>query len=286
MNQFGGFTNEDPYSHLKSFIKIANAFQLPGVSEDALRLKMFPFSLRDGAWTWLNVLEQNFITTWAELTDKFLAKYHTLTRNADLQEDIVSFRQRESEAVQEAWERFKELLKRCQSHGLPTCVQIDQFYRGLDHPMRMMFSTAANCSLLEKSVNEIIDILNKMIDINDQIELGRSLPKKQASAGIFELDTVTSLQAQISAMSQMLKQLTMKKANKPATSVIILEPSSILQISDISCVYCVDNHLYENCHANPAFIFYVGQGVQRNFNPYSNTYNPGWRDHPNFSLSN
>ncbi|XP_022158836.1 uncharacterized protein LOC111025302 [Momordica charantia] len=266
MGQFGGLTNEDPYSHLKSFIEIANAFQLPGNSEDALRLKMFPFSLRDGARTWINALEPNSINTWAELTDKFLAKYHTLTKNADLREDIVSFRQKENEAVQEAWERFKELLRRCPSHGLPSCVQIEQFYRGLDRSSKMMLNTLANGSLLEKSVNEIVDVLNKMTDINDQGEMGRSLPKKQVSTGIFELDTVASMQAQMAAMNQMLKQLTMEKETKTVTSAIP-EHSPILQISDISCVYC-------------------GQGAQRNFNPYSNTYNPGWRHHPNFSWSN
>jgi hypothetical protein len=31
--------------------------------------------------------------------------------------------------------------------------------------------------------------------------------------------------------------------------------------------------------------FQKGQ-QQRNYNPYSNTYNPGWRDHPNFSYGN
>ncbi|XP_022158314.1 uncharacterized protein LOC111024824 [Momordica charantia] len=237
--------NEDPYSHLKSFIEIANAFQLSGVSEDALRLKM----------------------------------------NADLREDIVSFRQKENEAVQEPWERFKELLRRCLSHGLPTCVQIEQFYRGLDRPSRMMLNTAANDSLFEKSISEIIDILNKMTDSNDQGEIGRSLPKKQVSARVFELDTVASMQAQMATINQMLKQLTMEKETKTATSAM-LEPSLCLQISDISCVYCGDNQLYENCPANPTSVFYVGQRAQRNFNPYSNTYDPRWRNHPNFSWSN
>ncbi|KAL0434310.1 UNVERIFIED_CONTAM: hypothetical protein Slati_2765300 [Sesamum latifolium] len=31
---------------------------------------------------------------------------------------------------------------------------------------------------------------------------------------------------------------------------------------------------------------FVSHGGRSNFNPYSNTYNPGWRSHPNFSWSN
>ncbi|MDV3146740.1 MAG: hypothetical protein Q8754_02830, partial [Sweet potato little leaf phytoplasma] len=46
------------------------------------------------------------------------------------------------------------------------------------------------------------------------------------------------------------------------------------------CVYCGENHNYEFCPSNPASVFFVGN--QRN-NPYSNFYNPGWCNHPNFS---
>lgn len=93
-----------------------------------------------------------------------------------------------------------------------------------------MSNTVANGSLLEKSANEIMTIFNKITEINDQGALGRSLPKRQPSAGIFELDIATSLQAQIAAMNKMLKTLTMEKAKKAlaATSATILDPSLVL----------------------------------------------------------
>lgn len=42
--QFVRMPLEDPHSHLKSFMEITDAFLISGVSNDALRLTLFPFS--------------------------------------------------------------------------------------------------------------------------------------------------------------------------------------------------------------------------------------------------
>ena len=63
-------------------------------------------------------------------------------------------------------------------------------------------------------------------------------------------------------------------------------PTTVNQIIKISCVYCEEGHLFDNCPANPTSVNYVGNFNRQNHdNPYSNTYNPGWRQHPNFSWS-
>src|SRR5262249_61993280 len=54
--QFGGLLIEDPNSHIASFLEICNTFKANGVSNDAIRLRLFPFSLRDGVKGWLNTL--------------------------------------------------------------------------------------------------------------------------------------------------------------------------------------------------------------------------------------
>ncbi|KAL0453837.1 UNVERIFIED_CONTAM: hypothetical protein Slati_1361800 [Sesamum latifolium] len=50
-------------------------------------------------------------------------------------------------------------------------------------------------------------------------------------------------------------------------------------------------HVSQDCQiGNPSVINedanFISHGGRSNFNPYSNTYNPGWRSHPNFSWSN
>jgi len=46
------------------------------------------------------------------------------------------------------------------------------------------------------------------------------------------------------------------------------------------CVTCNDGHAMEDCPQNPQSVYFVKN------NPFSNTYNPRWRNHPNFSWMN
>lgn len=58
-----------------------------------------------------------------------------------------------------------------------------------------------------------------------------------------------------------------------------------VQETGVSCVLCNGSHQFESCPSNSESVCYVGN-MNHNNNPYSNTYNPGWRHHPNFSWSN
>ena len=64
---FYGLSNEDPYKHLDEFLEIGSTLKIQHVTEDALRMRLFPFSLKEKAKHWLNSLEPNTITSWAQL---------------------------------------------------------------------------------------------------------------------------------------------------------------------------------------------------------------------------
>ncbi|XP_050893878.1 uncharacterized protein LOC127100667 [Lathyrus oleraceus] len=53
-NQYTGLTKENPNQHLKVFIQLADTFKTNGASPEAIRLRLFPFSLRDRAQSWLD----------------------------------------------------------------------------------------------------------------------------------------------------------------------------------------------------------------------------------------
>ncbi|MCI28327.1 hypothetical protein A2U01_0049527, partial [Trifolium medium] len=52
--------------------------------------------------------------------------------------------------------------------------------------------------------------------------------------------------------------------------------------AEVACVYCGGGHLFEDCPGNPVSVNYVANYSKHN-NPYSATYSPGWKNHPNFS---
>ncbi|KAA3483346.1 Retrotransposon gag protein [Gossypium australe] len=70
---------------------------------------MMPFGF---AKQWLNSLPRGSITTWEQMTQKFLLKYFPPAKMAKLRNDISSFVQIDLETNYDAWERYKDLLRR------------------------------------------------------------------------------------------------------------------------------------------------------------------------------
>jgi hypothetical protein len=64
---FYGLNDEDPYKYLDEFLEICSTIKLHGFSEDALRMRLFPFSLMDKAKHWIKSLEANIVTSWTQM---------------------------------------------------------------------------------------------------------------------------------------------------------------------------------------------------------------------------
>ena len=77
---FHGLEREHPYMHVKGFLVICATFKYQNFTDDSIRLRLFPFSLKDKAKAWLYSLPPNTITTWEILVQKFLAKFFRMSR--------------------------------------------------------------------------------------------------------------------------------------------------------------------------------------------------------------
>ncbi|GJS83419.1 hypothetical protein Tco_0749960 [Tanacetum coccineum] len=56
-NQFDGRIRSDPHRHVANFLEINNLFQYGENQEEAVMLRIFPFSLSGEAKTWMNELD-------------------------------------------------------------------------------------------------------------------------------------------------------------------------------------------------------------------------------------
>ncbi|GJT94645.1 hypothetical protein Tco_1090163 [Tanacetum coccineum] len=96
---------DDPHSHIRWFNKITSTLKYKNVPHDAIKLMLFPFSLEGAAQIWLEKEPPRSIYTWEDL--------------------------RFDETFSEAWDRFKDLLRKCPHHGFLELHQIDTFYNAL-----------------------------------------------------------------------------------------------------------------------------------------------------------
>ena len=62
-DQFGGHPSDYPNVHLRKFLVKCDTIKFNGVTTDVIRLRLFPFSLRDRASDWLQNEEPNSFTT-------------------------------------------------------------------------------------------------------------------------------------------------------------------------------------------------------------------------------
>ncbi|GKB51185.1 reverse transcriptase domain-containing protein [Tanacetum coccineum] len=129
---FHGFENDDPHSHIRRFTNITQTIKLNNVPGDVVKLFLFPFSLEGAARKWLEKEPPNSITTWNDLVSKFMNHFFPPSKTTNLRNEIIRFQQRFSETLDEAWDRFKDLLNKCPHHGFSPLHQIDTFYNSLN----------------------------------------------------------------------------------------------------------------------------------------------------------
>ncbi|GJR24895.1 MAK10-like protein [Tanacetum coccineum] len=106
------------------FLKLVDSLDIDGENKERTRLYLFQFSLRDQASNWLERLPAGSITTWEDLTTRFLVQFFPPGRTAKLRNDIQMFQQHHEESLSEAWTRFKDLLQKVPHHGIDLWLQL------------------------------------------------------------------------------------------------------------------------------------------------------------------
>ena len=105
-------------THLNNFIGLCDMQKKKDVDNDIVKLKLFPFSLRDQAKAWFSSLPKISTDSWNKCKDAFISKYFPPAKFISLRDDIMNFKQLDHEHVVQAWGRMKLMTRNCPRHGL------------------------------------------------------------------------------------------------------------------------------------------------------------------------
>ncbi|XP_028767372.1 uncharacterized protein LOC114725075 [Neltuma alba] len=293
--KFNGLAGEDPYNHLKTFHMICTAMKPSGVSEDQIKMRAFPFSLESSAKNWLLRLPPGFITSWDQLKRLFLEKYFPASRTSSIRKDICGCRQMSGESLYEYYERFKALLSSCPHHQISDTLLIQYFHEGLLPLERDLLDSAAGGALLDLTVEAAWRLIEKKAENTQQF--GTRQQARVNEVGLHSSYSESRLESKIDKLTSAMEKMVvfqMKNSQNMAPSVgsssaFIPQADSTALIGPLCSICSLATHTTDSCpylndgvdscnavyHTKP-----MTQGGQK-YDPYSNTYNPGWRDHPN-----
>ncbi|GJY79608.1 zinc finger, CCHC-type containing protein [Tanacetum coccineum] len=151
---FHSLRSEDPNQHLKDFLKLLDSLDLNGDNRERTRLRLFQFSLHDQATNWLERLLAGSITTWEDLTTRFLAQFFPPGRTAKLRNDILMFQQHQGKSLSKAWTRFKDLLQKVSHYGIDLWLQVQIFYDHVNPVTRRTIDQSVGGKLRDRNAEE------------------------------------------------------------------------------------------------------------------------------------
>ncbi|GKE69900.1 zinc finger, CCHC-type containing protein [Tanacetum coccineum] len=131
-------------------------------NRERTRLNLFQFSLRDQASNWLERLPAGSISTWEDLTTRFLAQFFPLGRTTKLRNDILMFQRHHGESPSEAWTRLKDLLQKVPHHGINLWLQVQIFYDHVNQNTRHAIAYSADGKLHDKSAEESWELIKNL----------------------------------------------------------------------------------------------------------------------------
>ena len=109
--------------------------------------------------------------------------------------------QYDQESMYEAWERYKDLLRKCPHHELPSWLQIQNFYNGLRLEHRVMVDATVGGSLMRRTPKDAYGLFDDMALNVFSWNIDRTARKP---SGIHSISTQAALAAQVEALQRQL----------------------------------------------------------------------------------
>ncbi|KAJ9538412.1 hypothetical protein OSB04_031145 [Centaurea solstitialis] len=267
--RFHGLAREDPYKHMTEFHMVCLGMKPQGTSIENMKLKAFPFSLVAEARSWLFYLPPGSITTWAQMARAFLDKFFFAFKAARHRREICGIKQTDAESLYEYWERFKHLCVSYPQHGISEQLLIQYFYEGLLLMEREMMDATSRGAIVNKTQTQARALIDTMAENSKKFGV-----RSDVGRGASEVH-VKSLETKITELTNLVKQLAMGNTSQVK-----------------ACEFCSSvahpTHAYLTLCEEEEQVNTIGggnfqQSNNRTHDPFSSTYNPNWRQHPNLS---
>ncbi|XP_010536282.1 PREDICTED: uncharacterized protein LOC104811320 [Tarenaya hassleriana] len=251
---FRGNSTGDPNLHLTQFKSLCQSVRVANeVTTEEVLLLAFPFSLSRKALEWLYALPADSIHTWDQLGAEFMNRFFPAHKTQLAKNGINSFSQEHGESLGKAWERFKEYQRACPHHNFDRYYLLSTFLNGLRDEIRFYISCASGGSHQKLTFDELEESIERMAsDRTTPTEFSRR------KGNVENVSEVNALKVELAELKMQIYS-----SNRDALG----ETSD--QLSGNQSMFSQEQGVED--------VNYVAN------NPYSNTYNPGWRNHPNFS---
>ncbi|GJS21739.1 hypothetical protein Tco_0450371 [Tanacetum coccineum] len=109
--------------------------------DDAVMLRVFPFTLTGAAKRWVDRLTPRAVNTWNLLKNAFIQRYCPPSKAAKQLEDIHNFKQEDDESLYQAWERYNDLMYKCPTRDINSHRKVNIFYKGLGTVNRQLLDS-------------------------------------------------------------------------------------------------------------------------------------------------
>ncbi|GJZ17293.1 hypothetical protein Tco_0553416, partial [Tanacetum coccineum] len=147
----------------------------------------------------------------------------------------------------EAWERFKGLLRQCPHHGFSELHQLDTFYNSLNSNDQDALDSAAGGNFLDKMPRDGLAI----IESKSKVRYSRSHPND--SRAITNAPSSTSSPSdnsfeiqQLAALLEDKMNIRMSRLEKAISEKNDTTPATVKAVEEV-CVTCGSNHNFNHC---------------------------------------
>jgi hypothetical protein len=116
-------------------------------------------TLEDEARRWYTLASVEAKGNWVDLVKKFLLKLFPISKVHDLRRQVLTFKQGKDEGIDEAWDRFNELLERGPNLGFSGDLMLHTFYFSLTSNFSRFVSMCVGGDIMDKTISEAAKIL-------------------------------------------------------------------------------------------------------------------------------